>query len=292
MRVSNQMMADNIKLNLARLSTQLVKSEEQISTGKRINRASDDPIGMERVLNYRQRLSQMDQYTTNISSAKQHIDTVDTILEGVTSLINDAKGFAADSDPDQRQTYADQVGMIRDQIIQMANSKSNGQYLFGGDVSDSPPFDSTTGAYSGDHGTKDFLIGDGQQFNITVDGSEIFQGSNTDDVFTVLESLQTELAKGDAADSDVISSHMSQLQDAIDQITAVRSENAGRYQRLEASENHYASFSLNIEDLLSSTEDVDMASAIIDYQNQQTAYESSLSVSSQIIQKSLVDFLR
>jgi flagellar hook-associated protein 3 FlgL len=291
MRVSNQMMAENVKLNLSRISTQLVKSAEQIASGKRINRISDDPIGMERALDYRQQLSRMEQYSTNITNAKLHIDTVDTILETITDLLNNAQDYASDADPSQRETFANEVGLLRDQVLQLANSQSNGQYLFNGDDSDTQPFDSTTGAYAGGTGTKDFLIGEGQQVNLIAEGLDIFQGSNPDDVFSVLESLQDELALGDAADSDAISSHMALLEDAIDQINAVRAENAGRYNRLEASENHYANFTLNVENLLSSTEDVDMASAIIDYQVQQTAYESTLSVSAQIIQKSLIDFI-
>lgn len=291
MRVSNQMMAENVKLNLFRITEQLVKSEEQISTGKRINRISDDPTGIQQVLNYRQRLSSMEQYTENITNAKLHIDTMDTILETVTDLLNDAKAYATDPDPELRTSFAEDVDVIRTQVIQLANSKSNGQYLFGGDLSGAQPFDSTTGVYSGDTGTKDFLIGDGQTFNITADGSEIFQGTNPDDVFTVLENLQTELALGAGASQANINGYISEIEDAIDQITAVRAENAGRYTRLDATENHYDYFSVNVENLLSSVEDVDMASAIVDFQVQQTAYESTLAVSAKIIQPSLIDFL-
>lgn len=291
MRVSNQMMAENVKLNLSRIAEQLIKSEEQISTGKRINRLSDDPTGIQQVLNYRQQLSSMEQYTENITNAKLHIDTMDTILETVTDLLNDAKEYAADPDTELRTSFAEDVDAIRTQVIQLANSKSNGQYIFGGDLSSAQPFDSTTGAYSGDNGTKDYLIGDGQTFNITADGSEIFQGSSPDDVFTVLENLQTELALGSGASQANINSYISDIEDAIDQITAVRAENAGRYTRLDATESHYDYFSVNVENQLSSVEDVDMASAIIDFQVQQTAYESTLAVSAQIIQPSLIDFL-
>jgi flagellar hook-associated protein 3 FlgL len=291
MRVSNQMMADNVKLNLFRITQQLVTYEEQISTGKRINRISDDPTGIQQVLNYRQQLSSMEQYSENITDAKMHIDTMDTILETVSALLNDAKEYAADPDPDLRTSFAEDVDAIRTQILQLANSKSNGQYIFGGDLSGSPPFDSTTGAYNGDSGTKDYLIDDSQQFSITADGSEIFQGTNPDDVFTVLENLSTELSLGAAADQDTINSYISQIDDGIDQVTSVRAENAGRYTRLEATESHYEYFSLNVENLLSSVEDVDKAEAIIDFLVAQTAYTSTLEISAKIIQPSLIDFL-
>jgi flagellar hook-associated protein 3 FlgL len=291
MRVSNQMMADNVKLNLSRITEQLVKSEEQISTGKRINKISDDPTGIQQVLDYRQRLSRMDQYSENITNAKLHIDTVETILDTVTDLLNDAKGFASDPNPDLRVSFANEVGTLRTQVIQMANSQFNGQYLFGGDLSDTQPFDSTTGAYNGDTGTKDYLIGQNQQFNITANGSTIFQGSNPDDVFTVLEDLQAELALGTAADGSTINGYIASLENAIDQITTIRAENAGRYTRLDATEGHYDYFKVNVENMLSSVEDVNMAEAIVDFQVLQTAYESTLAVSAKIIQPSLIDFM-
>jgi flagellar hook-associated protein 3 FlgL len=291
MRVSNQMMAETVKINLSRITEQLIKSEEQISTGKRINRLSDDPTGIQQVLDYRQRLSKMTQYSENITNAKLYIDTVETILSSVSDLINDAKGFASDPNPELRTSFAEEVETLRNQVLQMANSQFNGQYLFGGDVSDTPPFDTATGAYNGDAGTKDYLIGEGQQFNIMADGSEIFQGPNPNDVFTLLSNLQSELALGDTADASVINGYIGELDAAIDQITAVRAENAGRSTRLEATKNHYEYFSVNVENLLSSVEDVNMAEAIIDFQVQQTAYESTLAVSAKIIQRSLIDFL-
>ncbi len=72
----------------------------------------------------------------------------------------------------------------------------------------------------------------------------------------------------------------------------MRAQNAGVYKRLEATENHYTYFKVNVEEMLSKTEDADIAEAIIDFQVQKTTYESTLATSSMVLQKSLIDFLR
>ncbi|MEJ2038413.1 MAG: hypothetical protein P8X55_05695 [Desulfosarcinaceae bacterium] len=123
MRVSSQMMSDRVKNNLFRQAEQLFKIEERIVSGKRINRASDDPIGIGEVLNYRKTLSSLDQYQDNISKAKLHIDTTEQILDTVTQLLSDAKDIASDPNVEMRDTFAEQVATIREQVLQMANSQ-------------------------------------------------------------------------------------------------------------------------------------------------------------------------
>lgn len=285
MRVTNQMMAENAKANLYRQMVQLYKTQEKIATGKRINRPSDDPIGMTQILGYRKTMSSMSQYTENITDAKLHINTIETILDTVSDFLTDAKRIASDPDPQMRSSFAVEVGTIRDQVLQLANSQINGNYLFAGDLTDTAPFDSA-GVYAGDNGTKDVVIGDNLQINLEADGSQIFQGVS--DVFDVLTTLQTALL---ANDSVTMENQITPLSDAIQQINDVRAQNAVQYQRMEATENHYTYFKSNVQDLLSRTEEIDMASAAMDLQIQQTAYQATLASSAKIIQPTLVDFL-
>ena len=279
------MMAENAKANLYRQMVQLYKTQEKIATGKRINRPSDDPIGMTQILGYRKTMSSISQYTENITDAKLHINTIETILDTVSDFLTDAKRIASDPDPQMRSSFAAEVGTIRDQVLQLANSQINGNYLFAGDLTDTAPFDSA-GVYVGDNGTKDVVIGDNLQINLEADGSQIFQGVS--DVFDVLTTLQTALLANDSA---TMENQITPLSDAIQQINDVRAQNAVQYQRMEATENHYTYFKSNVQDLLSRTEEIDMASAAMDLQIQQTAYQATLASSAKIIQPTLVDFL-
>jgi flagellar hook-associated protein 3 FlgL len=290
MRITNKMMADNITAQLSRQTEQMAKTQEQITNGKRINRPSDDPAGISSVLAYRKSIASLDQYSGNISRAKDHIDTVDNVLGMVSDQLNDAKQIAYDTDPSQRAEMAQQVASIRDQVLQMANYQVDGQYLFSGDRTRTAPYDSTTWQYNGDDGTTDTMIGDNMQSSVTADGQSIF-GPDGDNVFNILNDLESALTASPVTPSD-ITDQIDRLNGAVDRITTIRSQNAGVYQRLDATENHYSYFKVNLQDMLSKTEDADPAEAIINFQVQQTAYESSLSTSSMILQKSLIDFLQ
>ncbi len=290
MRVSNAMMAENIQNYLYKQTKALLKTQESIASGKRINRLSDDPIGMGQALGYRRTISKLEQFNENITSARQHLDTVENILAAVTELLEDTKDIAADQDPSMRSMMADQVVTIRDQIFQLANSRNNGNYLFSGDLTDTQPFelDTATGVYSyeGDGGTKDHIIGEGLQVSITADGSQIFQGAG--DVFDVLNDLETALR---ADDADGITAQLPLLSEIVQGLNGVRAVNAGQSKRLEATQNYNKAFNVNVSDLLSQVEDTDIVEAAINLQLQETAYETTLATAARIIQPTLMNFL-
>jgi flagellar hook-associated protein 3 FlgL len=280
------MLASNITANLFRQNALMYKTQEMIVSGKRINRPSDDPIGMSNVMGYRSTISSLDQYTENIGNAKMRIDTAENVLGIVTDLLNDAKGIAFDSNPDMRQNLAQDVAAIREQVLQIANYQLNDKYIFSGDMIDTTPFNAA-GVYAGDNGNADYIIGKNAQVEIAADGGNIFQGAV--DIFAVLDTLETELIAGNPTG---ITNQIVPIDNAINNINTIRAQNAGDYKRLEATENHYAYFKVNVEELMSRTEDADLAEAIIDFQAQQTTYESTLATSSMIMQKSLIDFIR
>jgi flagellar hook-associated protein 3 FlgL len=289
MRVTNKMMADNVIAQLFKQRELMVKTQENITTGKRVNRPSDDPAEISSILSHRTTISSLEQYTENISKAELHINTADDVLGMVSDLLRDAKEIAYDTAPDMRSEMAEQVAAIREQVLQMANYQIDGKYIFSGESSQTAPYDSTTWTYNGDTGTKDTVIGENMQISITADGSSIF-GPDGANVFDILNDLEAALTAVPVVETD-ITDQISNLDSAVDNITEIRSRNAGVYQRLEATKNHYNYFKVNVQDMLSNAEDADIAEAIINMQVQQTTYESTLASSSMIIQKSLLDFL-
>ncbi|MCP4744598.1 MAG: flagellar hook-associated protein 3 [Desulfobacteraceae bacterium] len=288
MRVSNQMMANRIKVNLNRQTSQMFKVQERIVTGKKINRPSDDPVGIGEALNYRKIISNMEQYGENIEKAKIHIDTVELILDTVTDFLSDAKEIAFDPNVDMRDSFAEDISTIRQQVLQMANSQMNGNYIFGGNLTDTEPFVEAAGvvSYAGDNDAKDYMVGENLIIDIQADGNNIFMGA--DDIFDVLADLETALLADDTAN---ITGQITRIESALDQLETVRVENAGRSHRLTATKNYYDHYKVNMQDMLSQTEDADMAESIIDLQVQQVAYESTLATSAKMVTRSLVDFI-
>lgn len=285
MRVSNKMMADTVTANLARQARQMAKSQTIITTGKKINKASDNPIGMGKVLEYRNTISSMDQYKRNIENAQLRIELTESVLGTVESLLTQAKEIAIDTSVENRAIWSSETESIRNQVLELANTKLNGHTIFSGHQTDGPAFNAA-GVYQGDSGQKTYMVGDGLTASLEADGEQIFQG--TVDIFDVLSDLKTAL---DANDTAAIRAQQGLLDNAITQIQAVRTRNAAVSVRIKATATQLNGLQGTVKDLLSSTEDANLEEAIIDFKAQETAYEASLAVSAQIMQKSLVDFL-
>lgn len=285
MRVSNKLLADNITANLAKQTAQILKTQKRVVTGKRINNPSDDPIGMGKVLDYRTSLSSIEQYSTNITNGKHRAKFADTVMNDIHDLLREAKNIAAEGSSDVNQGLARRVADIRDQVLQLSNSVLNGNYVFSGNATDTPPFDAA-GTYNGSTGQKTFMVGPNAQVSLEADGSTIFQG--VEDVFTVLSDLDTALQANNETN---IKAQVQPLQRAVDNLTVHQADYSAKYKQMEMSQNHWDNVKPEIENLLADTEDADLAAEIINLQVQQASYEVSLATSANIIQPTLMQFL-
>ena len=289
MRISAKIMADHIKANLARQSSALMDTQLKLATGKKINRPSDDPVGIGNVLNYRTTLKTIDQYQENILNAKTRIEFTETVLDQVSGFIQTAKNIAVDPDVEDRSVYVNQIQDMRDQLISLANSKYGNDYLFAGHRSNAPAFDETTYAYNGDGGSHPVLIGEGITVDIEADGSTIFTDGG-DNLFQVLDDLETALA-ADPFDRSAVEATIDPLSRIADRVVLSRSNYAADYKRLERVDEHWSTMSNAVETMRERVEDADLTQAALDMQLQQTAYQVLLETAAQVIQPTLVDFL-
>jgi len=301
MRVSNRQMVNIVKSDLFRNAEQLLKAEERIATRKLINRPSDDPIGMGKVLDYRKTISSIDQYNNNIVSAKSRTEFTDTLLENLHDLLGQAKQIVAEHsnelDPELRQGAAQQVEGIYDQVLAIANTKYDGNYLFAGHQTDTQPFTNDAdynATYHGDSGKINIIVGEGAQVRINLTGDEVFTGAavaSGTNVFDDLKALKDAL-EAVPFDPSAVSSLTDNLEKGVNQVESAAVRQSITYKRLETTENHWDKFKTSIVDMLSKIEDADLATAIVELQAQETAYESSLATASKMFdKKSLIDFL-
>lgn len=299
MRVTNNQMADSFAANFFRQTEQLYRAQERLATQKRINRPSDDPVGMGKTLDYRAALSANGQYQRNIERARNHLETSEKILETVDKLLLEAKGIASEhasgaGDAATYQINADQIDAIRDQLFDLGNSKLGDRYLFAGRDSGDPAFEQDAAGvvtYAGDATAASdmrYLVGEGVAVGVEANGDRIFNGS--DDVFSLLEDLRTELQQADP-DEDVVGGIQNRLQGVIDGVRAVRAGNGAVYQRLEATQGQLERFALNLENLRGREEDLDVAQAAVELQSMENSYKVSLATAARVIQPTLVDFL-
>ena len=292
MRVTNSMMTATVKRNLFRQAEQLARKQETMASGKRINRPSDDPLGFGKVLDYRKTLSSLDQYDRNIQNAKNRTEFIETTLEGVEELVVDAKNWAVNqfvSDSMDREAAITNVQNIREQMVQLGNSKMGNVYVFSGFQTLTPPFipSGTSVFYTGDSGYYSVMTADNMETRIEADGRRIFQGA--EDVFDALDQLIVGLQTDDVT---LIQNQINRFEQVQDQIQMVRAESGAKYQQLELVEQQTARLKLTFEEMMDNTEKANIEETIIDFNNQELAYELSLNAAAKIIQPTLMDFLR
>ncbi|RLA92056.1 MAG: flagellar hook-associated protein 3 [Deltaproteobacteria bacterium] len=297
MRVSNRQIMDTMTKNLFRNEKRLLELQNKISSGKRINRPSDDPLGMKRVLDYRKLLAQIKQYKKNIAYGETWLKDTESVLGSVSDLLRRAKEIAVyqatgTSTAQTREIAAQEVKNLYDQIIQLANSKWKGNFIFAGyqTKTNLPPFsrdEDYNATYQGDTGKIEVIVGEGNKVTINLHGQEVF--SQEVDIFLTLKELKESLENNDP---EMIGSLVEEIDKAFNQIDRYRAEVGARINRLESAENYWNNFNLNIEKALSDTEDADLTEVMTDLLSQQAVYQASLATTARIIQPSLIDFLR
>ena len=144
-RISQQTFYSKINYELGRLATEMSKTNESISSGKRVNQLSDDALGGSTILRMRTSLAEIDQYQRNLNVAKDWLTLSDSALLNIKNVITDARVQAEQMSTDTYRSSnfdvaALTVSNLIDEVIQLANTDSAGRYLFGGSRTDSPPF--------------------------------------------------------------------------------------------------------------------------------------------------------
>lgn len=144
-RISQQTFYSKINYELARMATEMSKLNESISSGKRVNRLSDDVLGGATILRMRTSLSEIDQYQRNLDVAKDWLTLSDSALMNIKNVVTDARVQAQQMSTDTYRSSNFEVAALTvsnliDEVIQLANTDNAGRYLFGGSRTDSPPF--------------------------------------------------------------------------------------------------------------------------------------------------------
>lgn len=295
MRVTDKIIADSVISNLFVKTEQLFRAQQTVSTGKRISRPSDDPAGMGKVLDFRKTIASIDQYHKNIDRGRSQLQLTEATLGLVDNQLIRAKELAAyqateTSSPATRAMVAEEVRAIRDQIVQLANTKLGNSYIFSGHKTATPPFPEEGNPnleYKGDAGQVNIIVGQNIELCINANGGDVFAGEV--DLFGILNDLEESMLNDD---TEGISRQIELLTDGMNQVLEVRAGIGEKLNVLDATENYWIQFKVNTQEMIVETEDVDIAKAIVDLTAIESAYQASLSVSANIIQPSLLDFIR
>lgn len=299
MRIANKMIYDHIVTQLNSTATAMANANKVISTGKRINDLSDDPVGLVTVLDLRGSLANMEQLQDNISMGRSWLNMGESVLGETEEILTQAKTLAIEMSSSSREAAdramsAEVVDGYMREILSLANTQVSGRSIFAGTKTDTDPFyydETGTGevVYNGNSTPFAIQLGSGIQVDIGRDGREIY-GTNWDDnnIFKTLVDFKTALETDDVA---AIQGIIDKLETHLETIRSVSADTGSKSIRLDVKERIVEDLTLSYTERTSSIEDADIAEAVVNLKSKELAYQAALSSSAKVMNLSLVNYL-
>ena len=312
MRVTQNLFSDALVSRLSSLTSRQYTLQNQVSSGLRVQAASDDPTAMQNVLNYQANMAANDQYASNISTLQTRATSVYGVLQQLqnvstnVSVISTSAGDASLTDLDN---YAAKVSTAIEEALVQVNLKDSatGQYYFGGTASNQPPFVATRDAqgkvtavtYQGNTLNNQVEITSDSTLSLDVPGANTTgsgtQGLVTDsrsgaDFFNHLISLRDHLLAKDKA--SITSTDVPGLKIDENHILSQVSNNGTLQSRLESAAIFAGNNTTALTQMISKASDAEMVSTVVQLNQAQTSYQAALQSGAKIMQISLLNYIQ
>lgn len=294
MRVSTPYQFETFSNSIRTAQEVYFRVQRQISTGKKFESASEDPLSTRLSINARTLKSRFEQFDKNLRGANDYLGFSENALADVTDVVNQAnqlaiQGASSAIDVGAAQSLADQVGKLQERLVRLANTQGGqGQYIFAGQKNGTAPYSASGGVltYSGDGNPIRAEIRSGEYMDINL------AGIDTDfvDMYAKLEQLKTNLSNQDVV--AISTQSLADIKGIRDKVTNLRAEVGSRLQTVQSLKDENTRRIDDFTKDISDYEDVDLSDAIVRYQQTQSAYQAAMQVASQGMNLSLMDFLR
>jgi flagellar hook-associated protein 3 FlgL len=285
----------NYTSDMVNLMDQAQQNEEnavqQLSTGRRINLPSDDPAAEAAMVGENSQSAAVDQYTASSDSLTDVLNTANSTLNSVTTLLQRAvslgvEGANGTMNQTDLNSIASEVSGIQSQIVGLANTSYAGQYLFSGTVTGTAPYaadasDSSQIDYLGNTGQNKVQIGTGLSVAANLPGSSIFSQSGAN-VFTALQSLVTALQSGD---SSSIAAAGTSVSTALGAVNTAQVFYGNTVNELTTNETYLAQEKVNISTYENTLVSADTATAATDVTQDETVLNATIAAAAQVNQQ-------
>ena len=297
-RVTNNFASSAAIANLRRISDQQAKLQQNIASGRRLLKPSDDPAATSRVLNHKMEQERVSNYRSAASMAQSVSESSLAALkqlQKISSRMGELSTLAAGVDPQSMSAYGAEVAQLLEQAANVANTRFGPDFIFAGTAVDAQPFEATRntdGSISGVTyvgNTSDSLvpIGDGRAISPSAGAATTNPAIAT--FINRIVTLRDAMKSGDASSVKALNAQMASDEDmfisAIGTVAAVQSRIESNQTQLEARAN-------DLSGLIAKDTDADMATTMVQLTQSQTAYQAALSSTANIFKSSLLDYLR
>jgi flagellar hook-associated protein 3 FlgL len=292
-RVTQNLLVSRSLASLQGSLSRLGKTQEQISTGRVVNRPSDDPTAASAAMTFRTAIAKQESYARNAADGQAWLGTVDSTLSGMSAGVRRARELGlqgastGSSSAASRAALAAEVDQLRDSLVAQGNTTYLGRPVFGSVTPGSAAFDAT-GAYVGTPGAVVRTVGEGVKVRVDVTGTDVV-GPNGSSLFDDLDALSAGLVAGDAT---AIRASLGRLEGRLTTLGTVQATVGASYNRVENAAQAAIDTGNNLRTRLSEAEETDLPKAIVQVKMQEVAYQAALAATARVMQPSLVDFLR
>lgn len=294
---AQQLAVDGISERQAKL----IEAQQQLASGKRVSKPSDDPMAAAQAEKLRSREARIEAEQRAATHARQMLSSADGALGDATDLLQVARetllaAANATATAQDRAMQAEQLRQIRGQLLAVANrGDGTGGYVFGGQGALSAPVDPSGTAYLAQAGTQ--VVGQAQQYPVSLDGRENFVAirtpTGTESIFERLDTAIATLsnpATTPAAAAAAAGTAISAVDRAIDRFGVTRTVVGERLRGLDVHEQALASGSIENQSRLSDLVDLDFARGAGNMIQQQTSLEAALKSYAQVARMTLFDY--
>lgn len=274
---------------------QFMEAQWQVSTGKRLRQPSTDPAAAQRSVVERSELANVDSYQRAGSATATRLATLDQTLGDLVEQITRAQVAASSGRPDTanpttRAAAAAALRGIRASMASDINTQVEGVYLFGGSITDRPPYvaSGTGWSYQGDANQVSTEVDTGRRVTMTLDGQTILRGTESTDLLTTMDTLATAVENGNTT---AIDAGIETLQRAFQRVSRALSLVGTDQVSVDDSSKHLQALHLAGEKRVSELEDTNLAEAITRMSRAQTAYNAALGAVGTAGRNSLLNYL-
>lgn len=302
MRITQRSIAVTALQGLDRNQEAIAKLQAQLTSGKTINKPSDDPTGTNAAMQTRQELAGAAQYARNISDGIGVLDATDSALQNMINQVQSVRSLTVQGlnsgaqSESARVAVATEVAGIRESMLGLANTSVQGRPLFGGVTGGSTAYDVGTGGYTGFGGTGGApvvpvrrQVSDADSVRVDITGPEAFGDPDAGpDLFAVIGRIAADVVTDPAA----LEGHLRDLDVALGRLLNSVADIGTRTNRIETAKQVNQDLQLSLTSRSALIENVDLPKTIMNLQMQQVGYQAALGATAKVLQPTLLDFLR
>jgi flagellar hook-associated protein 3 FlgL len=299
MRITEGIISGRNLADLQRANAAVANASQQVSTGNRLSRPSDDPQAVQKALNLRGDLAATAQYMDTANASQGWAQATDDALADINDVLQRAReavvqGGNGTMSQKDRNDIATQIDQLIGQAKASGNATFDGQYIFAGQKTDTAPYDPDgADTFNGDTGSIIRTIGPGVSVQLNGSLGSVLGNGSDGKALQVLRDIAAHLRGGTAADTNALrTSDLSAIDASMADVSTARAEAGALSNRLTTAANRLTDLQASTEKVRSGVEHVDLAEAISQLSSQQAVYQAALQATgSSLSQRTLMDFL-